>query len=94
MPGSTAETKYGRRGGGYLPKSKTLTPVEGVLFGTAGRCATCGQDRPCVAIASDPRHPESGRWFVCSGCRSGWSQTGPGERQGLVYEPIEEAVAS
>ncbi len=91
MPGSVAETVYGRQGGGWLPKTATPTTINGDPYGTPEHCATCGQDRTCVAIAADPKRPQSGRWHVCARCQ----EQGQRYRVGLIYTPIvREQVAS
>lgn len=74
MPGSIAATHHGNRGG----------ETTGEVFGSPSHCATCDQDRVVVAIASDPKRPRSGRWYVCGGCRA----QGDKHHCGLVYESI------
>ena len=70
-------------------------PETNGVRGTPAHCATCREDRVCVAVASDPRRPEAGRWIVCGPCRHGWRRVGPGERQGLrYYDDMRAAVAS
>lgn len=88
MPGSAAETVYGRRGGGWQDMPAQV--MTGEVFGAPGRCATCRQERACSAIASDPRCETSGRWFVCSLCQAAAMRLGAG----LRYEPIGTGVAA
>ena len=86
MPGSKAATVYGQQGNRWLPTASISRT--GDVYGAIDRCATCCRLGRCVAIASDPRRPELGEWFVCASCRNGWQATGPGERRGIRYQPL------
>lgn len=41
MPGSTAETRYGRQGGGWLPPTAPATTTKPANL--SGACAVCGK---------------------------------------------------